>query len=185
MMDKDQREETGVSVLVVLSDFINDLRALMFSIPRLSRRTVGRPKWQHIAVKIVDLIIFLPVLFTVGLVLAVVEFALIFWFVFSRMDQAGQRHNSWAIEIVKYTQSGERISVGGKKGGRSRFRLDPIKKRNEEILGEARKMMASGKEFSQLSGILLQRYSGRDDYPSSQRQYTNILKPLRDEINGN
>ena len=82
-------------------------------------------------------------------------------------------------ELVKNVRAGAALSVGGKKGGASKARLEPIRQRDEKILDEARRLLTGGHELSEIPGILVRRYSGRPGYPTTDKQYRNIIRPLR------
>ncbi len=78
----------------------------------------------------------------------------------------------------KLAFSAIKMKRGANKGNRSPERLNPINQRNQAILETARKLMKHGKNRRDLAGLFVQRWGGRPGYPSTTRQYREILKGL-------
>ena len=108
-------------------------------------------------------------------------------------DEVGVDQNDFGFEIIqlgmfaqklkfaperKLAYTAIRSKEGAAKGNRSSERLDPVKERNEGILQAARKFLAAGYERHNLAALFAQKYGNYPDYPSTARQYREILKGL-------
>lgn len=78
----------------------------------------------------------------------------------------------------KLALSASRSKKGGVKGNRSPWRLEPIRERNESMVLAARKLLAAGYERHNLASWFHRRYKDDHGFPSSLRQYREILKGL-------
>ena len=108
-------------------------------------------------------------------------------------DEVGVDQNDFGFEIIQLGMAAQKLKFapgrrlaytairskeGAAKGNRSPERLDPVKERNEGILRAARKFLAAGYERHNLAALFAQNYGNYPDYPSTARQYREILKGL-------
>ena len=78
----------------------------------------------------------------------------------------------------KLALSAIRSKEGAAKGNRSAERLGQIEERNAAIVETARELLKSGRERRDLAALFAKRYANNSDFPSSERQYRQILKQL-------
>ena len=86
-------------------------------------------------------------------------------------------------EKLPFTMSGMKSYVGARKSVMKRAKLQQLKPTHEAILREGKNMLAIGYSLSEITSRIHRKYSRRDGFPSSIRQYSSILKPLRDTAN--
>jgi hypothetical protein len=82
-------------------------------------------------------------------------------------------------ERLPYTISGMKSYVGAKKSAMKRAKLKRLKPSHDAILREGKNMLAIGYGLSEITSRIHRKYSRRDGFPSSIRQYSSISKPLR------
>lgn len=90
-----------------------------------------------------------------------------------------------ATTIISHYQAGRATAEGGRKGGSSPAKQEAIQQRNEELRIEARRIVRNGHDLSEVPGILVRLYSGFAGYPTTTRQYREIIKQLKSELGGN
>ena len=96
-----------------------------------------------------------------------------------RRDEAGQPTAIDMNKLHDHYYAGKKLSEGGKKGARVKQREGATSTRDDSIRSEAEQLLATGRSFHELAGILARRYSGKPGYPTSNAQYRNIIRPLR------
>ena len=89
---------------------------------------------------------------------------------------ASKTHEDSDIKIVFSRQT---FVDAGKKGGSSRKRKERINERNRKLLEEAQDMLDRGDELAHILFYMHCKYGNEKGFPSSERQYRNILRDLK------
>ena len=82
-------------------------------------------------------------------------------------------------EKLSFTISGMKVYAGARKSALARANLKQLKPSHEKILQLGKNMLALDYPRNELTSRIHRRISGKDGFPSSIRQYSAILKPLR------
>lgn len=80
-------------------------------------------------------------------------------------------------ESLPYAISGMKSYMGGKKSGVKRTKT--IKPSHQKILRFCNNLLAVGRTKTELAGMAHRKYSGLPGFPSTVRQYRNIIKSLK------
>lgn len=84
-------------------------------------------------------------------------------------------------EFIKNANAGAKLSEGGKKSAVSEAKLELTRerqKRDDALREEAMRLKILGRAKHEIAGILAQKYCGVSGYPTSTKQYRNIIKPI-------
>lgn len=81
-------------------------------------------------------------------------------------------------EGLPHTLSGMKSYAGAQKSAEQRANYKEIKPSHKRILREGENLLAVGYARHEIASRIHRRFSQRDGFPSSPRQYRNILKPL-------
>ena len=81
-------------------------------------------------------------------------------------------------EKLPHTISGMKSYAGAQKSVKQRAKYKEIKPSHERILREGKNLLSLGSARHELASRVHRRFSRLDDFPSTVKQYRNILKPL-------